>query len=61
MLANHKKFELTFSDLEMGHPVLGMMSRIAGMEPDDEDVAYRKFLKAKGLRACVHDGYVVLL
>lgn len=52
-----KRYELLFSDTEMGHPDLGWMPRRDDVIEDDEDFAYRKFLRNRGIVARVRDGY----
>jgi hypothetical protein len=56
------RYELLFSDIDMGCEELGWIERdmkalqeAYGVE--DEDAAYRRFLKAKGIVARVHGGY----
>ena len=62
-----KTLELVYDDVEVGHPELGMMKRDeriftgeGGYDADDEDEAYQRFLKAKGVKARVVDGKVFL-
>lgn len=62
-----KTLELVYDDVEVGHPELGMMPRderiftgADGYDADDEDEAYQKFLKGKGIKARVLDGKVFL-
>lgn len=44
-----KTYELTFSDLEMGHPDLGFVSREDCRDEDEEDARYSRSLRDKGL------------
>jgi hypothetical protein len=60
-----KTLEIVYDDIEFGVPELGMMKRderiftgADGYDADDEDEAYQKFLKAKGIKARVLDGKV---
>jgi hypothetical protein len=62
-----RKLELVYSDVEIGHPELGMMPRDEriftgkdGYDADDEDEAYQRFLKQKGVQARVVEGTVFL-
>jgi len=56
-MANLKTYELTFSDLQFGHPDLGFISREDCRDPDEEDMAYARFLFAKGFKSVrVRDG-----
>jgi hypothetical protein len=54
-----KRYELLFSDVEIGHPELGWMPRTLG-DTDKEDDEYKRFLKARGIKARVYNGYAVV-
>lgn len=53
-----KKIELLFSDVDFGVHEWGFLPRMD--DPDDEDVAYQKHLRAIGIDARVSDGIVRL-
>jgi len=45
---SERVYELTFSDIEFGHPDLGFISREDCRDPDEEDMAYARYLISKG-------------
>jgi len=58
-----KKYELEYDDATIGHPELGMMTRddriftgADGYDAEQEDEAYQRFLKQKGINARVVEG-----
>lgn len=62
-----KTIDLVFNDVEIGCEELGFMPRDEriftgddGYDVDDEDQAYRRFLKAKGVEARVLHGKIYL-
>ena len=52
-----KKICLSFSDLQMGCEEYGFIDR-EGRDPDDEDSHYQRYLKEKGVKARVVEGYI---
>ena len=61
MVQSNRKYELEFSDIDFGCKELGWIPREVGEDPDDEDLAYKSFLKKKGIRANVVEGTVRLM
>lgn len=49
------RYELLFSDIEMGHRDLGWLPRLF-KNADDEDLNYERFLNRKGIKARVVEG-----
>ncbi|HEY8096884.1 MAG TPA: hypothetical protein VIE65_12450 [Methylobacter sp.] len=51
------RYVLLFSDLEVGHPELGFVSREDCRDPDEEDIRFQRMLVKQGCRRIqVHDG-----
>lgn len=60
-MSTKTRYELLFSDTEMGHNDLGWMPRTLGSGvdedcADDEDLAYQRFLMRSGFNARVVEG-----
>ena len=55
---NPKEFELEFLDVSFGHPQFGFITRVRGYDPDDEDMAYQRYLRSLGIRASVVEGVI---